>query len=981
MIAGRAFALFAVRAKTGPAPRPGTRPAPPVADGSGAPRSPGRPSACFALAVAAGVLAAASCAPEDDDGVSVEFERYELANGLEVVLHVDRSDPVAAVAMTFHVGSAREVEGRTGFAHLFEHLFFLNSENLGAGGLDRLMTRIGSSTNGSTSRDRTNYFEVVPIDGLEKTLWAESDKLGFFINTVTESVVAKEKQVVKNEKRQSVDNRPYGHTRFVVDRALYPEGHPYRWQVIGSLQDLDAATLEDVKEFHARWYGPNNATLVVAGDIDVARTKTWIEKYFDEIPARETPAAAEPPPVELAAGKRLVHEDAFARLPRLTLSWPAPPRYHPDAYPLAVLARLLADGKATPLYEVLVEEEAVAPGVSASSFGGELAGTFQVAAGAYAGTDLDRVHAAVETAFRRFEEDGIAEAELRRVKAGTETAFYAGLSSVLGKAFQLAEYAIFAGDPGFAAEDLRRTLGVTEADVMRVYRAYVADRPYVATSFVPRGEPGLALEGSERAEVVEEAIVSGAEPDFVAAWGEERSPPGSFDRSVEPPFGPAPSLAAPRIWEETMSNGLRLFGIEDHEIPLVSFELYFRGGLLLEDRDRTGVANLLAETMLEGTAGRTPEELEQALDMLGATVRASAGPRSFTVSGSVLRRNYAEAMGLLEEILLEPRFDADRFALAKQRVANRLRRSEAEPAQVAAAAFGRLVYGDHILAENAQGTVASVQAATLEDLRDYYGRALIPAAAAFHVAGAVSPKEAAAPLAGLAGRWTAQGTLELPGRPEWSSERAGLYFIDVPGAKQSVLYVGRLSLAETDEEHYPATVMNFRLGGGGFASDLTQALREEKGYTYGIGSRFSGSDWPGPFAISSSVRSNVTLESLQLVKDIVERHGPEFDEADLEATQGFLLRANARAFETLGAKLGVIRAVSLYGFEPDYLLDRENVVREMTVERVRELAGRHLDTEGMIWLVVGDAATQMSRLSELGLGEPAALDRAGRPLG
>jgi len=227
-------------------------------------------------------LLVAACGTSTPGGsgptLDIAYEKYELPNGLDVVLHVDRSDPIVVVAMAFHVGSAREVEGRTGFAHLFEHLFFLDSENLGPGGLDRLMTRVGSSTNGSTSRDRTNYFEVVPKDALEKVLWAESDKLGFFINTVTEAVLAKEKQVVKNEKRQGVDNQPYGHTSYVIDRALYPEGHPYRWQVIGSLEDLDAATLEDVKEFHARWYGPNNATLVVAGDIDVEQTKAWIEK-------------------------------------------------------------------------------------------------------------------------------------------------------------------------------------------------------------------------------------------------------------------------------------------------------------------------------------------------------------------------------------------------------------------------------------------------------------------------------------------------------------------------------------------------------------------------------------------------------------------------------------------------------------------------------------------------------------------------------
>ena len=958
-------------------PRPATLPtgrlaAPGIVSGL----HPRLPAVLLALLVAAG-----ACDRTSDSAFSIDFERYQLPNGLDVILHVDDSDPLAAVAMTFHVGSAREVEGRTGFAHLFEHLFFLDSENLGPGGLDRLMTRIGSSTNGSTSRDRTNYFEVVPVDGLEKALWAEADKLGFFINTVSESVVAKEKQVVKNEKRQSVDNRPYGHTNFVIDRALYPEGHPYRWQVIGSLQDLDAATLADTRAFHARWYGPDNLTLVVAGDIDVDQTRAWIEKYFGEVPRGDTPPSADPPPVELAQSRLLVHEDNFARLPRLTMAWPTVPLYHPDSYALSVLAAVLTDGRSTPLHQVIVEEEKLAPAVSAFNGSQELAGRFTLQVGAFAGTDLDDVQAAISEAFRRFEEEGVDEDELQRVKAGTETNFHRGLASTIGKAFQLARYAIFADDPGYVTEDLERTLAVTREDVMRVYRSYLAGQPYIAASFVPGGEGELALAGSERAEVVEEPIVQGAEGEFTVVRGDERTPGGSFDRSVEPPFGPSPSLRAPEVWRDTLANGLRVLGIEDRETPMVQFELRFRGGLLLEERERTGVANLLAETMLEGTARRTPEELEQAIDLLGASLNVSAGARNFTVSGSVLARNYDETIALVEEVLLEPRFDPDRSELARQRVLNGIRRQGANPAAVASRAFNRLLYGDHIVAEDPSGTLDGVAAITLDDLRAYHAAALVPGAAAFHVAGAVSPPEAVAPLTGLASRWPDQPLPPLPPAPAWDEDRAGLYFIDVPGAAQSVVNIGRLALARTDDDFHPATVMNFRLGGGGFASDLTQVLREGKGYTYGVGSRFQGSHYPGPFTIGTSVRSNVTLESLELIKEMVEGYGPGFDEADLEATQGFLLRANARAFETLGAKLGVIRDVSDYGFAPDYVLEQEQTVREMNVARVRELAGRHLTGGGMVWLVVGDATTQSARLESLGLGLPIPLDRSGRPSG
>lgn len=927
-----------------------------------------------------GSLVLSGCGPEDGDSgpISVEYEKFQLANGLDVILHVDRSDPVAAVAMTFHVGSAREVPGRTGFAHMFEHLFFLDSENLGPGGLDRLMTRMGTSTNGSTSRDRTNYFEVVPRDALEKALWAESDKLGFFINTVTEATVAKEKQVVKNEKRQGVDNQPYGHANYVIDHALYPEGHPYRWQVIGSLEDLEAATLADAKEFHERWYGPNNATLVVAGDIDVAQTRAWIEKYFGEIPARPMPETARPEPPSLPATRLLMHEDNFARLPQLTLAWHTVPIYHPDSYALDLLASLLTDGKRTPFYRVIVEEQQLAPGVAAFNGSQELAGRFTLQIRAHDGKDLNEVMAGVDSAFARFERDGVAPGEMERIKARYESSFYGRLSSVLGKAFQLAQYNIFASSPGYLSEDLSRALAVTEADVRRVYEQYLKGRPYVAASFVPRGQASLALAGSERAQVVEEPIVAGQGEVAAVERGEIPKTPSSFDRSVEPPFGLQPTLTAPAVTQRTLDNGMSTFLVEDREIPLVQFELRMKGGLLLEDPSHTGVANLLAETMKEGTATRTPDELEAAIDLLGATISVSADRESFSIRGATLARNFHATLALVEEILLEPRWDPERFELARRRVVTQLRQQSANPTAVAANAFRRLVYGEHILAMNPMGTPESVAAASLDDLRAYHAAALVPRGASLLVAGAVTPQDVGAAVEGLASRWSGNA-VSLPTPPQWSQDRAGLYFLDVPGAAQSVLSIGFLAMPESDPDFYPATVMNFRLGGGGFASELTQVLREQRGYTYGVRSGFGGGAQPGPFSITTSVRSNATFESLELIRDILTAHGPGFGADDLEATQGYLLRSNAMAFETLGAKLGIMRAMSDHGFGADFVLQREAVVRAMTVEDIQGLAARFLDPRGMVWLVVGDAATQRSRLGALGLGAPVAVDREGRP--
>jgi zinc protease len=623
---------------------------------------------------------------------------------------------------------------------------------------------------------------------------------------------------------------------------------------------------------------------------------------------------------------------------------------------------------------VLVKEDGVAPAASAANETEELAGRFVVEVRAFAGTDLDAVQASVDKAFARFEAEGVPAEELERVKAGYETGFYGGLSSDLGKAFQLAQYNIFAGDPGYVTEDLDRLLAVTDTDVMRVYETYVKGRPSVSTSFVPRGASELALEESTTADVVVEPIVQGAEAELAAVERGETRTPSAIDRSVEPPFGTPPSLSAPTVWRAELANGVPVLGIEDREVPLVTFQLRLKGGHLLEDPAKVGVANLLAESMTEGTATRTPEELEAAIDLLGASINVSAGAQSFVISGSTLARNYADTMALVEEMLLEPRFDEEQFALARQRVANSLRQRASSPTGVSADVFGRLIYGDHILAANPLGSLASIDDVTIDDLRAYHQRALAPALASFLVVGAVTADQVAASLAGLGERWQGEAP-PLPDPPTWDRARAGIYFVDVPNSSQSVLRIGYLALAESDEAYYPATVMNFRLGGGGFASDLTQVLREQRGYTYGIGSGFSGTDIPGPFQISSSVRSNVTLEALQTIKEIVESHGPEFDDEDLDATRSFLLRANARAFESPGAKLGVLADMHDYGFAADYVLQREQVVRDMTIDRIRELSAEYLDSANMVWLVVGDARTQAGRLGALGLGQPRTIER------
>ncbi len=907
----------------------------------------------------------------------VDFEKFTLDNGLQVILHVDRSDPVAAVALTAHVGSAREKENRTGFAHLFEHLLFLESENLGKGGLDQMSARIGGSgANGSTNRDRTNYFQTVPKDALEKMIWAEADKLGFFINTVTDPVLAKEKQVVKNEKRQSVDNRPYGHTFSVINSNLYPEGHPYSWEVIGSLEDLQNATLADVKEFYRRWYTPNNTTLTIAGDIDVEQTKAWVKKYFDEIPRGEDIPKMEKQPINLKNSKRLYYEDNFARLPSLTLTWPGVPEYDKDSYALSVLTDYLSNGKKAPLNKVLIDDQKLTDDVSFYQYNSEIAGQIMLNVTAFDQVDLNSVAKAMQEGFKDFELNGISDADLNRIKAGQETEFYQGLSSVLGKGFQLAQYEIFAGDPGFINQDVKNILAVTKEDVMRVYNTYIKDKNYIATSFVPKGQKNLILDNSQLANVVEEKIIEGAEETFdasIAATYEKT--PSSFDRSVEPPYGESPELNIPTVWKKELTSGIKVFGIENNEVPLVEFEIQIEGGLMLEDINKTGVSNLMASLITKGTKNKTPEALENAIESLGANIYAYATSENIVIAGYTLSKHFDATMDLVTEILLEPRWDETEFELLKQSTISNIQRQQAIPNSIAYSQFAKLLYGeDNILAYNSSGTESSVKSISISDLENYYNTNLTPKLTKIHVVGAISEANVVKALSKIDSTWEPKDVaipeLAMPLYPEKST----VYFYDVPGAKQSVIRFGYPALKATHKDYYPASVMNYRLGGGSFASQLTQELRESKGYTYGIRSRFDGSANKGEFVISSGVRSNVTYESAALVKEILENYGVNYNEEDLEVTKGFTIKSTARAFETLGAKLNMLTNISNYGYNDNYAKQQEELVKSLTIEDVKLLVEKYIKPNQMIYLIVGDAETQLDKLEALGFGKPVLLN-------
>ena len=584
---------------------------------------------------------------EESSSLSVDYEKYELENGLDVILHQDKSDPIVSLAIQYGVGSNREKTGRTGFAHLFEHMLFQESENVPQDQFFKKIQDAGGTLNGGTWKDGTIYYEVVPNNAMEMVMWLESDRMGYLINTVTESAFYNQQEVVQNEKRQRVDNNPYGHTNWVLDKNIYPEGHPYNWQVIGELVDLQNATIDDVKEFYAKYYGPNNATLVLAGDFEKEEAKAMIEKYFGEIKKGQDVPKLKPQRVTLAETKKLYHEDNFAQAPQLHMVWPTLEQYTDDAYALDFLSEILSDGKEAPIYEVLIKEKELTSNAFAYNNSQEIAGEFHIVVTASAGKDLDDVEAGIFEAMQRFETNGIPEGDVDRIKASLETDFYNGISSVLGKSFQMAQYNVFAGEPSFIEKDIENIKKVTEADIMRVYNTYIKDKPYVLTSFVPKGQLDLIVENSEKAPIVEEAITENVVKEIEDAATEVVKTPSNFDRSVEPAQGPAPALNIPDSWTEELGNGMKVYGIEQNEIPTVNFNLVIEGGHLLDSKDKNGVANLMTDIMMEGTATKTPAELEKAIQSLGASINMFTGRESIVIQGNTLTLNFEATMNLI----------------------------------------------------------------------------------------------------------------------------------------------------------------------------------------------------------------------------------------------------------------------------------------------------------------------------------------------
>ncbi|PKG55524.1 pitrilysin family protein [Shewanella sp. GutDb-MelDb] len=894
--------------------------------------------------------------------VGIPYRKYELANGLTVILHEDHSDPLVHVDVTYHVGSGRELVGRSGFAHLFEHMMFQGSEHVADEQHFKMVTEAGGNLNGTTNTDRTNYFETVPNNQLEKMLWLESDRMGFFLPALTEEKFEVQRETVKNERAQRIDNRPYGRMGERFDQAFYPQGHPYSWPVIGWPEDLDRADVEDVKHFFQRWYGPNNATLTIGGDFDEMQALAWVNQYFGEIPAGPEVKAPVKTLVTLDKTLYLSMEDRV-HLPLIKMAMPTVYARHEDEPALDLLSNILGGGKTSIFYKNLVKDGyAVQAGVSHPCQ--ELACQFSMYAlanPAQGGTlaDLEKI---MRDSVTEFEQRGVTDDDLEKVKVNFEAATIFGLQSVQVKVSSLAFNETFSGNPNMIGTDLARYANVTKEDVMRVFNKYIKDKPMVVMSVVPQGQKQLIAKADNFVAPTEK-IAAVAVQDLNAA----PQITSAFDRNVVPPVGAAPVLKIPTLWQGKLANDIEVIGTETNETPTVEVVVYLNGGHRVIDIEQAGLASITASMMNESSLKRSSEELTQALEMLGSNVSFGASGYQSRLQISSLTENLDATMKIVQEKLFKPAFNQADFDRVKQQVLQNLQRQLTEPNYLASRAFSTLLYGDKSpFGVSSGGSIASVTAISLDDVKAFYKRQYTAGNAQIVAVGNLNEAQMLSKLTGLNG-WTGVKTSfpELAVLPEFTGGK--IYIVDKPEAAQSVIKIGKRALPyDATGTFFKSYLMNYPLGGA-FNSRINLNLREDKGYTYGARSFFSGGPEQGFYQATASVRSDVTTEALvEFIKEINGFQATGMTEDELSFMQNSISQSKALNYETPYQKAGLMRNIQRYNLDDNYSEQQTEITNNITLDELNSLAKSQLKIDDMLILVVGDRAKIESELSTLG---------------
>ena len=885
---------------------------------------------------------------------TISYEKYILNNGLEVVLHENHNNPIVAVAIQYHVGSNRELPGKTGFAHLFEHLLFQRSEHLKRNEFFSKISDLGGTFNGGTWEDGTIYFECVPNDALEKILWMESDRMGYFINTVTEKGIEREKDIVINEKRQTVDNKPYGFTENLICEALYPADHPYHWTVIGDMDDLRSATVEDVKDFYYRWYQPNNATIAISGDFDVIDTKHLIEKYFGEIKSTKKNATNKIIIPKLASEIRIMHEDSYANMPELNIVYPSPEQYNKDIYALDILTDLLSDGKKAPLYKEIVEKN-IAPDISMSTSPREICGETTINIRTYPDINLDSAYQAVQNAFKLFEENGFDVNDIERYKKLEEINFYHKFSSNLYLAMNIAQYNVFGGSPDIIMKEIQMIRNVTSEDVMHVYEKYIKNKTFVATSFVPMGQANLALAGSVTAKVKEEKIDSqsmNSEEGAIVDDEPYNFSPSTFNRSIEPALSHLNNVSIPKVWTSKNQYCIDIYGITQNKLPLVNFTFVIKSGSIDCKKEKAGLARLTAKMLREGTALKTPDELEDAFRNFGTELNINTYKEYTSFNILCLNKDFADVIKLVEEVLTKPRWDKTEFARLLFYTQALIEQSLADPQRLGIDEFSKVIFGDNIIAMPIEGTKESVANITLEDLKEYYNQYYSPNNCSLIIAGSIDDETVIKAMKDFGKMWK---TKDTPKRalPELKSKKEFLTTVSYPDAKQSFILIGKKAMGRNDPSFIPAAFANYKLGDGS-GGQLFKILRLEHGYTYGAYSMFITAKNFGFFRAYTNVQSSVTQESLDLFKDIIANYGKTYTEEDVDTTKNAQIREESGSYETLNDLLDVLTDIAVLGLPLDYVEKDMKTLKDITYIQIKKTIEKQLNIADMKCVIVGD---------------------------
>jgi len=895
--------------------------------------------------------------------IVIPYEKYVLPNGLTVIVHEDHSDPVVHVDVTYHVGSAREEIGKSGFAHFFEHMMFQGSDHVGDEQHFKIVTEAGGTLNGSTNRDRTNYYETVPNNQLEKMLWLEADRMGFLLDAVTQRKFEVQRETVKNERGQNYDNRPYGLAGETTAKNLYPYGHPYSWLTIGYLEDLNRVDVNDLKNFFLRWYGPNNATLTIGGDVKPADVVKLAEKYFGSIPRGPEVKNMKLDAPVLEGDRYVTLVDNYARLPLISITYPTVPSYHPDEAPLACLAQVLGQGKNSVFYQEITKNQK-ALDASAFNRGSELSGEFSISLTPAPGATLAESKKLIDEAIKTFEARGVTDEDIEKFKGAFESQYINRLQSVSGKVSQLAAYQTYTGNPNMIGQELTSYTSVKKEDVLRVYNQYIKRKPAVILSIATKAQEGNVV-APENYKINSSQYKA---PDYGYTGLRYNKPKDNFDRAKTPGNGANPVVKVPAFWKKNL-EGVKVIGTQTTELPIVTLSFRIPGGHILQanDTSKIGLARMFAAMMNEDTKNYTAEQMQVELQKLGSSVSVNSGFDAITFNIQTLKKNLDKTLSLFEERLLNPKFTEEAFTRIQKQSIEGFKRTKSQPAFIASDVFAKMNYGTSILGLSEAGTEYTVANLKLKDVQDYYNNYMTSKEAKLVVVGDVTENEIIGKLNFL--KKLPNKDIKFPSIPANPAiDKTRIYLVDVPKAAQTEFRVGGVTGLKYDAtgEYYRAMLANWPLGGA-FNSRINLNLREDKGWTYGARSGFSADKYSGTFSFSSGIRANATDSALvEVMKELKNYATNGVTEEEIKFMKSALGQRDALLYETGFQKAGFIGRILEYDLPANYVDEQNKILAKITKADLDQASKKWIKPETTNVLVVGDKVKIAPGLEKLG---------------